>query len=902
AANTNDYYDRVEKTLKPTENIDAVLLELAPHFNDPAKIIVITCERPVDNADALRARIEAFDASARIEIHQPGNKGSIEVPGKARMDQIHHEAATDGTMLMWDGAGKNIRDLFEIQGTKGPIFLQNPNGVSRIEISADKPLSKEDIAYLLTRARDLREADHSKTATGESPPIFEIEVTVKGQGTFHFESSASGGLKIRSNNSATSEVLNTLIELSVHHGEKIEIKTPDGRLEIQNGDTVKDSKIFTKDAKAAAAAPENVTLQMDKTPSASELQALKDQGVKTILITEDPTLPGWFDSSIAAMNIVKGLNVRVVDSKGKVLWENSVKSTGDNLNTATDALAQGFAAQAKSGKPLLLDKASPEQLDILAGLAARGGENLTIKTATGTIEIQGKGNKEAKILTKDAKTAAQAPDRITLQLDKVPTDAELAALKTQGIQRVLFQDDPSAPAWIVNTLGTMKASKGLSVQAVDSKGQLLWENVSKNGVDTLNTPSEPFLQGLAAHAKASGWTDRLAETQKLLGPDGNFAFTADALRWAASHDLADASIPKGGTKPAVTAEQFDAWILSGTQLANAKLAKANEKGRTDLAAELKPFADGFNVDPSKPNGWSQATAKLKQFMSKGKTEAELAGKLFEALNREATTSSAFENNAYDLANHLQTSDNPYSGIKAVADLAGKSTGLLKIQGSYFGTCFKKSRDTGAQAEFDTLNDMITQAGPLTAQGNQVVIEAIPTSKALEGVTPDFAVTVSKGTSQARYVVEVKKAGPETVAGIANEAGFRSELEAGFKGTKSRDDKSTLGSLMGKGLYQLSTYKGKNPGDNLVLNVRLNAEAPDYVAKALKDFLAANCPGVVVKFQFQKMKAESVTTGRMTERSFETAEVTVRADGASKYAGYDTNPNFFAPSIPAASGK
>lgn len=898
-ANDNQYYEIVNYTLTPGKNIDAALLELSSHFNDPTNIIVIKCERPVDNAEALRAKIAAFDASARIEIHQPGGRASIEVPGKTRMDQIHPDAATDGNMLMWDATGKSVRDLFELKSKKGEISLKAPEGVVRIEITADKPLSGEDISYLLTKARDLR-----NEANLQNPlPLFTIEVVAKGR-KLHFEATEHG-LTVRSDKATNAEEVSTLIDAAFHMGERVDVVTPDGTLQIQNsGSSTKESKVTTSDAKAAAAVGDKAVLQLKTAPSAAELQAMKDQGVKRILIQDDPSSPGWFGRTLDSMKVAKGIQVQVVDAQGKSIWESVTKSTGDGIQIQSDALQKAYAAQAKSGAPLVIDKVTPDQLDALSDCAAKTGATVVVKTEAGNIEIQGKLGQESKIVTKEAKVAAALPDKVVLQLDKAPSEADISAMKSQGIKRVVFQDDPSSPTWFTDSLRTIQASKGLSIQARNAAGELIWENVAKDGVDTLNAPSAPFLRGLDAHAKASGWKDRFAETQKLLGPDAKFPFTADALRWAMSHDLADASVPKGAKNPTVSAEQFEAWILRGTQLANTKLASARGKSdpNTRLIGELEPFSEGLNVDPSKPNGWTQAASKLKDLMAKGRNESELVGKLFQALNREAPATEAYENNAFDLAQHLQSADNPYMGIKAAVDISAKSSGSLKIQGPYFGSCFKKSRDTGAQAEFDTLNDMITQAGILTAQGNQVVIEAIPTSKMLDGVTPDFAITVSKGTSKARYIVEVKRAGSETVAMSMNEAGFRAELEAGFRGTKAPGDKSTLGSLMGKGLYQLSTYRGKNPGDNLVLNVRLNAEAPDYVAKAVKDYIAANCQGVVVKFQFQKMKAEAAGVGRTRERVFETSEVTIRADGATKYVGYDSNPNFFAPSIAAAEGK
>jgi hypothetical protein len=453
---------------------------------------------------------------------------------------------------------------------------------------------------------------------------------------------------------------------------------------------------------------------------------------------------------------------------------------------------------------------------------------------------------------------------------------------------LIFQHDPAVPTWFDDSLALMKMVKGLNVRAVDPKGKFLWENLSKSTGDTLTAQSEIFLPGLAAHAKASGWKDRLAETQNLLGRDGNFGFTAEALRWAASHDISDASIPKGQSKPTVTPEQVDAWIKRGTDLAAIKESKAQEKGNSRLAGELAPFSGGLSLDPM-AGGWNKAVGALKTYLAKDSSNPTWAGKLFEILNREPSAL-ALENNAFDLAQHLATAENPHSGIKSLVEFAGKSTDSLKIQGSFFGSFLKMSKDTGAKAEVEALNDMVAQAGVLTAKGKQVVIEAIPTSKLLDGKTPDFAVTVTEGALKSRYIVEVKRAAKETVnKSGANDREFTSELDAGYGGKKSDD--STLGSLIGKGLYQLGAYKGKDNGDYLVLNVRLEGEPPVYFEAALKRFLAANCPGIVVKLQYK------------TAGSASTTEMVLRADGSSaRYSPYDANSNFFAPSLPAAASK
>ncbi|HEX5034671.1 MAG TPA: hypothetical protein VFW62_09340, partial [bacterium] len=617
AANDNQYHEVIGHTLKPGDNIDAALLALATHFNNPAKIVVINCQRPLENTDILTQRIKDFDAAARIEIHQPG-KPPIEVPGKSRMDQIHTDAVSDGQMLMWEASPKGVRDLFEVPGKDGQIYLATPEGVKRIEITTLTPLSKEDIAYLTTRARDLK---------------VEIEVSVHGGRKMTFESTAEG-LKVTSDKATNAEEINALVDLAVHHGEKIEITTPDGKIEIQNGATAKDSKVFTSEAKLAALAPERITLKLDKAPSPTELQALKDQ----------------------------------------------------------------------------------------------------------------------------------------------------------GIQNILFKHDTSSANWFVESIELMKASQGLNIRAVDPSGKFMWENVVKPSSETLTAQSEIFMKGLASHAKTAGWVDRLAETRNLLGTEGQrFQFAGEALRWAASHDISDASIPKGKTEPTITPEQVDTWIKRGAELANTKHAKAREKGRDKLSTELAPFTEGLSLDPAKTGGWNQAVDGLKAYLAKDSRNPALAGKLFEILNREPTSSSAYENNAYDLANHLAKSENPHTGIKALVDFAANSTGLLKIEGSYFGSFFKASTDTGAKAEVETFNDLVTQAGVLTAQGRQVVIEAIPTSKMLEGTTPDIAVTVTDGAMTAKYFVEIKRAGRETITRSgANAKEFTTELEAGYTGKKSDD--------------------------------------------------------------------------------------------------------------------
>ncbi|MCC6271941.1 MAG: tetratricopeptide repeat protein [Deltaproteobacteria bacterium] len=551
----------------------------------------------------------------------------------------------------------------------------------------------------------------------------------------------------------------------------------------------------------------------------------------------------------------------------------------------------------KDGLEIRSDKQmSAEELNGLVQHVTRSGENIEVVTKAGKISIQkGAGTKDTAVTTKDSAAALLAPELVTLVLDKAPTVAELQALQTGGLRKLRFQDDPKAPGWALSAIEAMKHCKGMNVRASEASGKLLWENAVRADGEFLQTQPGIFQEMLRDHANASGWIDRLAEMQKLLGPEGvRFDFGPDALRWAAAQDLSQASIPPGGKTPAVPAAHFELWLKRGMDLAAFKHGKAVEKGKIDLAREMNPFAEGFKADPKNPDAWSRATGKMKEFLQRHRDNPTLLAKAFGYLNRDAVGTEAYENNAYDLAKFFVESENPYLALKNLSEVYQKSSGNLKLQGNLFGT-FLKMNDLGAKREQDTVKKLIADAETLTAQGHEVVIEAIPTNKFLDGTTPDFAMTVTQGGVKTRYFVEVKKVAAMTVAKGTKES-FSAELEATFNNPGKKSDEASLGSQMGKGLAQLNRYSGKGSGDTLVLNLHLDGAPPPYFRKILTKFLAAHCPNIVVKVQYRETQSYSPSGSAKIEVRTVDVETMIRADSATKYSNYDFNTNFFAPSL------
>jgi len=711
-------FEVIPYTTKPGETIDSILQNLKDHFSDPTKVIVIEATRPLDSKDVLAEKIGYYAPKARIEIHLPdGTK--VEVAGKTTMDAHHEDALHSGNELYWEPGDKGVRDLFELQGKNGKIPLEKPAGVTKIELHTKKAIAPEDLEFLVGEAKRL-----------------DVELVISGDRSLTFKKTASG-LEITAPKGIHAEELNRLAEVAAKQQESVTVKTEGGDIFLKKGNSAKDVEITTTSVEAALLAPERVTLLLDKAPDGASVKALKDKGVKRVRFTDDPESPGFAVRAVEAMKEAKGLNIRANDTKGKLLWENSIKAGGDSLST-----------QAGIFKKALLD------------------------------------------------------------------------------------------------------------------------HVSKPGVK-----------------------DRLGELKKLLGPEGvRFDFTQETLRSAAAQDLADASVPPGGKTPAVSAEQFETWLKRGQDMTAFKYGKAVEKNKTSLVSELKPFAEGFGLDPAKPDAWSQATAKLVDFLGSHRDNPALLAKTFEHLQRDPLGSDAFESNAYDLAKFFIDSGSPHVALKKLDDVYSKETPHLKIRGALFGS-FLKVGDLGAKRELDSLDKILASAKLVTDEGYDVTIESIPTNKYLDGSTPDFAVTVTKGNETNRYFLEVKKVATMTVARGTKES-FEADLAATFAGRKTDD--ASLGTQLGKGLSQLFRYSAKTSNDTLILDVHLDSAPPPYFREAIKNFLAKNCPNIVVRFQYRDRQAATGVSGGRTEIKMVDVQETVRADSAAKYKNYDKNPDIFAP--------
>ncbi|MFO1464151.1 MAG: hypothetical protein U1F66_10280 [bacterium] len=550
-------------------------------------------------------------------------------------------------------------------------------------------------------------------------------------------------------------------------------------------------------------------------------------------------------------------------------------------------VANGLEIQAPKGL-------SPEELDQFVQSGVSLGQDLSIGVGKGQITVKkGSSAKDSELTTQDPDTALLAPERVILSLAKAPSGAELQALQAKGIKRVRFSDDPKSPDFALRALDAMKQSKGMNVRVLDPSGKMLWENTSKAEGDTLRSQSELFKAALLDHAAKQGWTDRLGEMKKLLGAEAaRLDFAQATLRASAALDLAAASVPPGGKDPAISAEQFETWLQRGQELASFKHNKAVEKGNADLARELSPFAEGFKTDPAATDGWSQAVGKVRDFLAKHGDNPALLAKVFGHLNKDTVGSDAFENNAYDLARFLVETDSPYRRLRELDDVYSKSTASLQIRGALFGS-FLKGDNLGAKKEVESLSKAIEYGRGLNAKGYDVAIESIPTSKALEGVTPDLAITVNKGGQSWRFLIEVKKISRETVAKGTKES-FGEDLEKTFQNSGKKSDDSSLGTQIGKGLSQLNRYGTKVGTGNLVLDVHLDAPPPPYFREILKKFLEANCPNIAVRIQYNELQPYASSGAGRTEMKTVSVESVIRADSAKKYQNYDSNPDYFAP--------
>lgn len=446
----------------------------------------------------------------------------------------------------------------------------------------------------------------------------------------------------------------------------------------------------------------------------------------------------------------------------------------------------------------------------------------------------------------------------SLQFDRVSKLEFLKDLADRGFKQVSFTDCSETQAnETLKYLIEHPELKHLDVVLTNGKGKTLWQKKGST-LSGKNSFINSALQELIL-VKRTLSQSRMEAAQKFFKDLPYQVSPAKDL----ITDLAIKDI--GEAVPGLKEDQIRHWLVHGQIFGSAGFRNASAKGARDMVDKHLPFAEGLGTQS---NGWSKAIHHLLKWCKgnpKRQKELRIA---FANMERDSQYSSHFEQNAFQLASFIRQAYR-HAPSGEYGDVAGEMifTGLQEMNRRYransknlivSGTLFDifLSQKSGNSAEIRTLDTLIREARALAKQGHTLAIVANPTSRKLEGSTPDFSITSTKDGVERAWSLEVKK-GSEKFKEWRDQGADGStllqEMEKGFRIGKDKD-RPSFGEQLGHGLYQLSSPGSKT---QKVLEVHLEREAGvheiERLSESLQQFLKQNGSGTMVRliyFRYQ----------------------------------------------------
>ncbi len=488
---------------------------------------------------------------------------------------------------------------------------------------------------------------------------------------------------------------------------------------------------------------------------------------------------------------------------------------------------------------------------------------------------------------------AKSPQSVSLKI--LPNAFEMEVLRDLGFEALEFQNLPSAEQLetavelgfkkiTVNQMKVEAAEKllqltlenskleTLAVHAKGTTGKLLWHQQGKILTGKLEFLT-PILVKLA-QGKARVGMSRLEVLQNYLKKlPVRIGYTRDLLSNAAVQDLME-------VLPDVAPSTLRSWMDQGQIFSASGYRHALQKNARDMIEEHAPFYEGIRAHG---NGWSKAISNIIHWAKQNpKYQRELQS-TFENLARDSEYSSHYQSNAFHLASFFLRSVNRFGEVENLRNEGEQifqalrqmnkryeqaEAGKLDIQGTLFDVFL--SPKEGGSSEIASLDLLISEGHYWAKEGYQVVIQPNPTSSRLEGPTPDFSVTLTKGGSEQKYFIEVKKAGlrwREWLNTGVDANVLRRDLGQGFRGDKAKQAPS-FGEQMGHGLYQLHS---QGTGSKKVLEIYMDRQALysdiKTLAQTMQNFLTEQGLAIRVRIVYSKYSLNPQTGRQEKELAY-----------------------------------
>lgn len=451
-----------------------------------------------------------------------------------------------------------------------------------------------------------------------------------------------------------------------------------------------------------------------------------------------------------------------------------------------------------------------------------------------------------------------------IHLSGSPENQFLIQAARLGFKRIVLpQEDKLEARNILEFYLSQEAVTSMDVVVQDGKGKTRWQ--VKNGI---LSGREAFIRNSIremAEAQKSKSKNALENLQSFIKSlPVQVPMRREILMEAAVSELTS-------ILPGVSERTLQAWLERGQIFSGTACRNALQKGATGMADEFLPYSSGLNENY---NAWAKAVFKMMDWARRDPAHQRELQTTFENLERDSIYSPHLESNAYHLARFFNAAlsreglreDIKFADQVVLDQLREMNRRYeenraenLSVGGTLFDV-FLSEKD-GGKSEIQSFDLWIAEGKRLAAEGYEVSLKANPTSKTLEGPTPDFTLNLSRDGWEQSWSIEVKKGGAvlrEWLETGADAQVLLQGLTRGFRNEKNKTQAS-FGEQLGHGFHQLQSQTG-NPHRILEVHLERAPTTGDVrtLTETLQSFLKQEGLAVQVRLIYPRYWSDEKT--------------------------------------------